>query len=81
MHNHMVKPSADGNLQSLHNAKLLSAFHCVCNPINVITSFRNAGIVLQLGEDGTSMAGVDTEAHWCYYPLIWRRMIPMHLLK
>jgi hypothetical protein len=64
----MVKPSANGNLQSFHIAKLLSAFHCVCNPINVIASFRNAGIGSQLGEDGTSMAGVDTEAHRCLLP-------------
>jgi hypothetical protein len=36
--------------------------------INVIASFQNAGIVSQLGEDGTSMAGVDSEASRCLLP-------------
>jgi hypothetical protein len=44
------------------------AFHSACNPINVITSFRNAGIVSQLRKDGTSMAGADTETCQCLLP-------------
>jgi hypothetical protein len=37
----------EANVQSLHFAKLISAFHSACNPINVIASFRNAGIAWQ----------------------------------
>jgi hypothetical protein len=45
----------DGNLQFVHIAKLVPACHCARRPINIIASFRNAGIVSQL---------VETEFWW-----------------
>jgi hypothetical protein len=55
----------DGNIQSLQIAKLVSAFHSACNPLNVIASFRNAGIVSRMAGNGTPMASVDIEACRC----------------
>jgi hypothetical protein len=48
-----------GNIQSTHVAKLVSAFHSACNPVNVIESFRNAGIVLHLESTGVAVCSVD----------------------
>jgi hypothetical protein len=51
------------NIQSVHIARLFSAFHSGCNPVNVIASFRNAGIAVHL--DGMLMFHVDIEECRC----------------
>jgi hypothetical protein len=46
--NRMIKRlnrTLDENMLSLHIAKLVSRLHSVWNPVGVIASFRNAGIV------------------------------------
>jgi hypothetical protein len=50
----------DANVQSVHIARLFSAFHSACNPINVIASFRNAGIAVPI-DDGMLIFHVDIE--------------------
>jgi hypothetical protein len=50
----------EANLQSVDVAGLFSAFHSACNPVNVIASFRNAGIALHL-DDGMPMCHVEIE--------------------
>jgi hypothetical protein len=49
----------EGNIQSVHVGKLVSTFHSACNPVNVIASFRNAGIVLHLESTGVAVCYVD----------------------
>jgi hypothetical protein len=49
----------EGNDQSVHVGKLVSAFHSACNPVNVIASFSNAGIVLHLESTGVAVCYVD----------------------
>lgn len=55
----------DGNIQSVHIAKLVSACHSACNPVNVIASFRNAGIEARLDADGAAVAVVDIDQCRC----------------
>jgi hypothetical protein len=55
----------EGNVQSIHIAKLVSAFHSACNPVNVIASFRNAGIACHLEQDGRVVACVDVDHCRC----------------
>jgi hypothetical protein len=50
----------EANVQPVHVARLFSAFHSTCNPVNVIASFRNAGIALHL-DNGMMMCLVDIE--------------------
>jgi hypothetical protein len=52
------------NVQSVHIARLLSAFHSACNPVSVIASLRNAGIAVHL-DDGMPMGHVDIEECRC----------------
>jgi hypothetical protein len=52
------------NVQCVHLARLFSAFHWACNPVNVIASFRNAGIAVHL-DDGMLMSHVDVEECRC----------------
>jgi hypothetical protein len=54
----------EANVQSVHVASLFSAFHSGCNPVNVIASFRNAGIAVHL-DDGMLMCRVDIEECRC----------------
>jgi hypothetical protein len=54
----------EANVQSVHIARLFSAFHSACNAVNVIESFRNPGIALHL-DDGMLMCHVDLEECRC----------------
>jgi hypothetical protein len=54
----------EANVPSVHIARLFSAFHSACNPVNVIASFRNAGIALHL-DDGMLMCHADIEECRC----------------
>jgi hypothetical protein len=54
----------EANVQSVHIARLFSAFHSACNPVNVIASFRTPGIVVHL-DDGLLMCHVDLEECRC----------------
>jgi hypothetical protein len=56
-----VNRTADGNIQSFHIVKLVSAFHPADNLTDVIASFRNVGIVLRLMPDGIPIVCVDIE--------------------
>jgi hypothetical protein len=56
-----------GNIQSIHVARLVSAFHSAVNPIDVIVSFQNAGIMSRLGPDGLAIWHVDIDQ--CRYLL------------
>jgi hypothetical protein len=49
----------EGNIQSIYVGKFVSAFHSACNPVKVIASFRNAGIVLHLESTGVAVCYVD----------------------
>jgi hypothetical protein len=60
-----LNKTGDGNLQSVHIAKLVAAYHSACNPVNVIASFRNAGIAARLGADGNPIAFVDVDQCRC----------------
>jgi hypothetical protein len=40
------------NVQSSHIAQVVSVFMSAASPINVVATFRSAGITLALGEDG-----------------------------
>jgi hypothetical protein len=53
------------NVQSIHIAKLLSAFHSACNPVNVVASFRNAGISCRFGPEGSPACFVNVEECRC----------------
>jgi hypothetical protein len=44
----------EANVHSVHGARLFSAFHSACSPVDVIASFRSAGIALHL-DDGMLM--------------------------
>jgi hypothetical protein len=54
----------EANVQTVDIMKLFSAFHSVCNAVNVIESFRNPGIAVHL-DDGLLMYHVDLEACCC----------------
>jgi hypothetical protein len=54
----------EANVQPVHIARLFSAFHSACNPVNVIASFRNAAIALHL-DDWMLMCHVDSEERHC----------------
>jgi hypothetical protein len=54
----------EANVQFLHIARILSAFHSACNPVDVIASFRNAGIAVHL-DDGMVMCHVDIDECRC----------------
>jgi hypothetical protein len=54
----------EANVQSVHMARLFSAFHSAYNPVNVIVSFRNAGIAVHL-DNGTLISHVDIEGCRC----------------
>jgi hypothetical protein len=54
----------EANVQSVHVARLFSAFHSACDPVNVIASFWNAGIAVHL-DDGMLMCHVDIEECGC----------------
>jgi hypothetical protein len=47
------------NIQSVHAGKFVSAFHSTCNRVNVIASFRKAGIVLHLESTGVAVCYVE----------------------
>jgi hypothetical protein len=44
-----MRQLGEGNVKSIHTAKLVFAFRFACNPVNVVASVRNAGIVSCLG--------------------------------
>jgi hypothetical protein len=52
------------NVQSVHRARLFSAFHSACKPVNVNASFRSAGIALHR-DDGMLMCHGDIEEYRC----------------
>jgi hypothetical protein len=54
----------EANVQSVHVARLFSAFPSAWNPVSVIASFRNAGIAVHL-DDGIPMSHVDIEECRC----------------
>jgi hypothetical protein len=54
----------EANVQSVHMARLFSAFHSACNPVNVIASFRNVGIAVHL-DHGMPMCHVDIDECRC----------------
>jgi hypothetical protein len=49
----------EGNIQPVHVGKLVFAFHSACNPVNIIASFRNAGIMLHLESTGVAVRYAD----------------------
>jgi hypothetical protein len=40
----------EANVQPVQIAQLFTAFHSACNPVDVIASFRNAGIAVHLDD-------------------------------
>jgi hypothetical protein len=62
--------TGDGNIQSIHIEKLVATYHSACNPINVIASFRNAGITARFSDDGTPVALVDDDECRCLLHLV-----------
>jgi hypothetical protein len=60
-----LNTTGDGNIQSVHIAKLVAAYHSACNPVNVIASFSNAGIIARLNDEGIPVAMVDVEQCRC----------------
>jgi hypothetical protein len=55
----------EANIQSLHIAKLFSTFRSACDPVNIIASFRNAGMMPHLDEEASPMCHVDIEQCRC----------------
>jgi hypothetical protein len=49
----------EGNVQSLHIVRLVSAFHSADDPMNAIASFRNAWIARGPDQAGISVCHVD----------------------
>jgi hypothetical protein len=60
-----LNATGDTNVQSLHIAKLVSAYHSASNPLNVVASFRNAGISARLNSDGDPVGYVDVDQCRC----------------
>jgi hypothetical protein len=62
-----LNQTGEADIQSLHIAKLFSAFHSARNRVNIIAFFRNAGMILHLEEEASPMCYVDIEQ--CRYLL------------
>jgi hypothetical protein len=60
-----LNKSGEGTGQSVHIAKLVFAFHSTCRPVNMIASFRNAGIISPLEQTGIPVCYIDKKQCRC----------------
>jgi hypothetical protein len=65
-----LNKSEEGNIQSIHIAKLASAFQSACNSVNIMVSFRNIWISSRLEQAGIPGCYVDKEQCHCLLYLL-----------
>jgi hypothetical protein len=62
---HRMNTMMDGNPQSVHIARVVGGYIAAATPMNIVASFRNAGLSLCIDQEGCLKMSVTTESIRC----------------